>query len=43
MKPSSAILVACLAVAAVVLGVLYYQETKNDITIKVDPPKVQLK
>lgn len=42
MKPVSAILVTCFAVAAVVLGYLYYQETKNDVTISVDPPKVKV-
>jgi hypothetical protein len=43
MKPISAILVTCLAVAAIILGVLYYQETKNDFTIKIDPPNVSVK
>lgn len=42
MKPVSAVLITCFAVAAVVLGVLYYQETKNDVTISVDPPKVKV-
>lgn len=42
MKPASTILVACLAIAAVVLGFLYYEETKNDVTISIDPPKVNV-
>jgi len=42
MKPVSAILVAGFAIAAVVLGVLYYQETRNDLSIKIDPPNVSV-
>jgi hypothetical protein len=43
MRPASAIIMFALAVGVVVLGVLYYQELNRGLTIKVDPPKVQIK
>jgi hypothetical protein len=43
MKPASGIIIFALAIAVVVLGVLYYQELNRGLTIKVDPPKVQIK
>jgi hypothetical protein len=33
-------IVGALAVAVVVLGYLYWQETKNDVNIKLQPPAV---
>ena len=43
MRSASAVVMTLLAVGIVVLGVLYYQETRNDITIRVDPPKIEVK
>lgn len=31
-----------LGIAVAVLGFLYYQETKNDVTLKVDVPAVSI-
>lgn len=42
MRPASTLLVFALALGVVVLGVLYYQERNSGITVKVDPPKVQV-
>jgi len=33
--------VGALAVAVVVLGYLYYQETRNDASITIEAPKIQ--
>jgi hypothetical protein len=33
-------IVGALAVAVVVLGYLYWQETKNDVSITLEPPRV---
>jgi hypothetical protein len=33
-------IVGALAVAVVVLGYLYWQETKNDVNITLEPPRV---
>jgi len=34
------IIVGALAVAVAVLGYLYWQETKNDVTIKLEAPRI---
>jgi hypothetical protein len=41
MKPLTIAIIAALVVAVVVFGYLYYQRTRNDITIQM--PKVELK
>jgi hypothetical protein len=41
MKSNTTVIVGALALAVAVLGFLYYQRTKNDITIQL--PKVELK
>ena len=41
MKPLTIAIIGALVVAVAVVGYLYYQRTKNDITIQV--PKVELK
>jgi hypothetical protein len=33
-------IVGALAVAVVVLGYLYWQETKNDVNIKLEAPRI---
>ena len=33
-------IVGALAVAVVVLGYLYWQETRNDVTIKLEAPRI---
>ncbi len=40
MKPLTTAIIAALAVAVVVIGYLYYERTRNDITIQI--PKVEL-
>jgi hypothetical protein len=40
MKPLTTAIIAALVVAVVVLGFLYYQRTRHDITIQL--PKVEL-
>jgi hypothetical protein len=41
MKPTNTVIIGGLLVVVAVLGFLYYQRTKNDITIQL--PKVELK
>ena len=41
MKPLTIVIIGGLVVAVAVVGYLYYQRTKNDITIQV--PKIELK
>ena len=41
MKPLTTAIIGALVVAVAVVGYLYYQRTRNDITIQV--PKVELK
>jgi hypothetical protein len=41
MKPFTIAIIGALVVAVAVLGYLYYQRTRNDITIQM--PKVELK
>ncbi len=41
MKPLTIVIIGALVVAVAVVGYLYYQRTKNDITIQV--PKIELK
>jgi hypothetical protein len=41
MKPITTFVIGALAVAVAVLGYLYYQRTKSDVTIQL--PKVELK
>ncbi len=41
MKPFTAAIIVVLIVVVAVLGYLYYQRTRNDITISV--PKVEIK
>ena len=41
MKPTTTFVIGALVVAVAVLGYLYYQRTKSDITIQL--PKVELK
>ena len=40
MKPLTTLVIGALVVALLVVGYLYYQRTKNDITIQL--PKVEL-
>ena len=41
MKPLTTTIILALAVALAVLGYLYYERTRNDVTIEL--PKVQIK
>jgi hypothetical protein len=41
MKPVTTVIIAALIVVVAVVGYLYYQRTKNDITISV--PKIEIK
>jgi hypothetical protein len=41
MKPLTTPIIVALAIAVVVIGYLYYQRTRNDITIQM--PKVEMK
>jgi hypothetical protein len=41
MKPLTVAIIGALIVAVAVFGYLYYQKTRNDITIQI--PKVELK
>lgn len=42
MKPASAFLVGALVIAVLALGYLYYDETKSDVEIKIDPPNITI-
>ena len=41
MKPLTVVIIGALAIVVAVFGYLYYQRTRNDITIQL--PKVELK
>ena len=37
------IVIFALTASVAVMGYLYYQETKNDVTVEIDPPKIKIK
>ena len=42
MRGASGFLMGVLLIALLVLGFMYYRETSNNVTLRVDLPKVQI-